>query len=50
MKYLLEEAEVAVVPGGAFGSSPFFRISFATSMKKLEEACERIKSAVSNLS
>ena len=48
--YLLEEAEVAVVPGGAFGSSPFFRISFATSMKKLEEACERIKSAVRNLS
>ena len=48
--YLLEEVGVAVVPGEAFGSSHFFRISFATSMEKLKEACDRIKQAVSNLS
>ncbi len=31
--YLLEEAHVAVVPGSAFGLSPFFRISYATSKR-----------------
>jgi len=32
-----------VVHGAAFGSSPFFRISYATSNKLLEEACGRIQ-------
>ena len=40
---LLEENGVAVVHGGAFGLSPFFRISYATSTEALEEACSRIQ-------
>ncbi|MCD1619755.1 pyridoxal phosphate-dependent aminotransferase [Salipiger manganoxidans] len=39
---LLEEAGVAVVFGAAFGLSPNFRISYATSDTVLEEACGRI--------
>ena len=40
---LLEAEGVAVVHGAAFGLSPFFRISYATSTKVLEEACTRIQ-------
>lgn len=40
---LLEEEAVAVVFGEAFGMSPFFRISYATSKDLLEEACTRIQ-------
>lgn len=40
---LLRETHVAVVPGGAFHGSPNFRISYATSMSQLEEACTRIQ-------
>ena len=40
---LLEAEGVAVVHGAAFGLSPFFRISYATSNKLLEEACARIQ-------
>jgi aspartate aminotransferase len=40
---LLEEEGVAVVQGAAFGLSPFFRISYATSTETLEEACRRIQ-------
>jgi aspartate aminotransferase len=40
---LLEAEGVAVVHGAAFGLSPFFRISYATSNKLLEEACRRIQ-------
>ncbi len=40
---LLETEGVAVVHGAAFGLSPFFRISYATSNKILEEACTRIQ-------
>ena len=40
---LLEVEGVAVVHGAAFGLSPFFRISYATSNKVLEEACARIQ-------
>jgi len=42
--YLLEEKFVAAVQGEAFGLSPYFRISYATSTKDLLEACQRIKS------
>ena len=42
-KALLEAEGVAVVHGGAFGLSPFFRISYATSDENLVEACERIQ-------
>ena len=40
---LLEEEGVAVVPGAAFGLSPFFRISYATSEDMIEEAGRRIQ-------
>lgn len=40
---LLEAEGVAVVHGAAFGLSPFFRISYATSNDVLEEACTRIQ-------
>ena len=43
--YLLEEAEVAVVPGIAFGFEGYFRISYALSDQLLEEACLRISKA-----
>lgn len=39
---LLKNKSVGVVHGSAFGLSPYFRISYATSIEKLEEACERI--------
>lgn len=48
-KYLLEHARVAVVPGSAFGLSPFFRISYATSRQELEEATRRIAEACAGL-
>jgi len=40
---LLESEGVAVVHGEAFGLSPFFRISYATSTEVLEDACTRIQ-------
>jgi aspartate aminotransferase len=40
---LLDAEGVAVVHGAAFGLSPFFRISYATSDKVLEDACSRIQ-------
>jgi aspartate aminotransferase len=40
---LLEAEGVAVVHGAAFGLSPFFRISYATSTDVLEDACTRIQ-------
>ncbi len=44
VKKLLEKSNVAVVQGSAFGLPGHFRISYATSMKKLKIAMERIKS------
>ena len=41
--YLIEKANVAVVPGSAFGAKGHIRISFATSMNILKEAVSRIK-------
>ncbi len=46
-EYLLVEAGVAVVPGSAFGSEGYIRLSFATSMDNLVEALKRIKKALS---
>jgi aspartate aminotransferase len=40
---LLNEAEVALVPGSAFGAPGYMRLSFATSMEILEEAVARMK-------
>jgi aspartate aminotransferase len=47
--YLLDEAKVAVVQGAAFGLSPAFRISYATSDALLTEACTRIQAACAAL-
>ena len=46
---LLEEENVAVVFGAAFGLSPNFRISFATSTHELQIACDRISSFCARL-
>jgi aspartate aminotransferase len=47
--HLLDSVGVAVVPGEAFGQSPHFRISYATSTEALEEACRRIERACAQL-
>jgi aspartate aminotransferase len=46
VSYLLESVGVATVHGEAFGLSPYFRVSSATSHAMLEDACERIATAV----
>jgi aspartate aminotransferase len=43
--YFLDEAKVAAVHGAAFGLSPAFRISYATSDELLTEACIRMQTA-----
>ena len=47
-EFFLEKAEVAMVPGSAFGAPGCMRISFATSMENLEKSMERIKTALGN--
>ena len=42
-QHILNEAEVAVVPGSAFGGNGYIRLSFATSMDNLEEAMQRLQ-------
>ena len=49
MSYLLESEGVAGVHGEAFGLSPYFRLSYATSEKILEDACVRIARACQSL-
>lgn len=46
-EYLLENAHVATVPGEAFGLEGFVRLSYATSMKNIEEGMNRIEKAIS---
>jgi Aspartate/tyrosine/aromatic aminotransferase len=48
--YLLEEAAVGVIPGSAFGASPYLRLSIAASEDALRTALARIRSAVDKLS
>jgi len=48
--YLLESEGVAAVHGEAFGLSPHFRVSYATSTELLTEACTRIQRACKALS
>ena len=47
--YLLESEGVALVAGTAYGLSPYFRLSIATSIETLEEGCKRIARAVAAL-
>ena len=49
MNYLLDEEGVAGVHGEAFGLSPYFRLSYATSEAVLEDACKRIEKACKEL-
>ncbi len=49
INYFLDDWQVAAVHGGAFGLSPGFRISYATSEELLKEACNRIQSACAAL-
>tara|TARA_B100000676_G_scaffold1505_1_gene1379 strand:- start:2110 stop:3312 length:1203 start_codon:yes stop_codon:yes gene_type:complete len=49
MTYLLEDQGVAGVHGSAFGLSPYFRLSYATSDDILDDACNRIQFACSKL-
>jgi len=48
-RYLLDRAFVAVVPGSAFGVSPYFRVSYAASESELKAALDRIAAAISEL-
>ncbi|WP_105385292.1 aspartate transaminase [Neorhizobium alkalisoli] len=47
--YLLDGVGVAALQGAAYGLSPYFRLSFATSMEVIREACDRIERAVKAL-
>jgi aspartate aminotransferase len=47
--YLLEKALVAVVPGSGFGAEGYIRLSYATSMQKIEKGMERITKALTEL-
>jgi aspartate aminotransferase len=46
---LLAAEGVAAVHGAAFGTSPYFRISYATGTRTLEDACQRIQRFCANL-
>ena len=46
-EHLINNANVAVVPGRAFGAPGYLRLSFACSLETLQEAVARIKAAVS---
>jgi len=48
-KYLLQACGVAVIPGSAFEFDPHIRISYASSMDALEQACDRIETACNDL-
>jgi aspartate aminotransferase len=45
---LLEDEGVATVPGVGFGSDGYFRFSYATDLKTIEEGIKRIKRFVEN--
>jgi aspartate aminotransferase len=47
--YLLDESNVALVPGADFGHDDHIRISFATSMGQIEKGLERIREALLRL-
>jgi len=47
--YLLDEAKVVVVPGSGFGADQFIRISYSTSMDKIEQSLIKIKTTLAKL-
>ncbi len=48
-EYLLEESELATVPGMAFGADEFVRFSFAASMESIKEGMDRLRRALAQL-
>jgi aspartate aminotransferase len=48
--YLLEKANVALVPGGAFGDDNYIRLSYATSIDEIKKGVSRIREALNRLS
>lgn len=49
VRYLLNEASVAAIPGTPFGMAPYIRVSFATAKPKIKKALERIAEALGRL-
>lgn len=49
-EYLLDKAEIAIIPGSAFGASGYIRMSYATSMKNLTLAMKKFRNAIQQLS
>jgi len=47
--YLLSEAQVAIVPGAAFGSDAHLRFSFALSRERIGTGIERVAAALAQL-
>jgi aspartate aminotransferase len=47
--YLIEQARIAAVPGIGFGADPYIRLSYATSMPKIEEGLKRLEAALAEL-
>ena len=47
--YLLEKANVALVPGGAFGDDNYIRLSYATSIEEIKKGVDRIREALGGL-
>ena len=47
--YFLEEARVNLVPGQAFGLSPYLRLSYAADTPQLQEALRRLQQAIQTL-
>jgi aspartate aminotransferase len=47
--YLLEKANVALVPGGAFGDDNYIRLSYATSIEEIKKGVDRIREALGRL-
>jgi aspartate aminotransferase len=45
-QFLIEKAEVVIVPGSGFGASGYARISFATGMDNLQKAMERLQNVL----
>jgi len=48
-EFLLKEAKISAIPGSGFGTPGYLRLSFATSMRHLEMALERMEAAVHKL-
>ena len=49
-EYLLNEADVAVIPGSAFGAPGYLRLCYTTSLENIKEAVRRIRAALEKLS